>query len=149
MEYDETVIVESSMPINTPFNIMTLDVETNSESTFEVNDTRKDLIEEIKLTTLTLTINMPTDADFSFLESINVFISAEDLEEVEIAFKDSIPEDIGNSINLETIRIDIKEYIKKDNFNLRLSTVTDEILTRDHEIDVHSVFYVDAKILGL
>ena len=83
--FDETAVVPATAGVNFPFNILTPDVETNSESTFEVNDTRKDLIEEIILTTLDLTISSPSDADFSFLESISVYIKADGLDEVKIA----------------------------------------------------------------
>lgn len=148
MEFDETVEVPSYIGINLPFNILTPAIRTNSESTFEINDTRKDLIEEIILTSLDLTLTSPSDADFSFLKSVSIFISADGLSETEIAFKDDIPSDIGAVLTLETLDVDIQEYIKKDQFSLRLNTVTDEILTSDHQIDVHAVFFVDAKILG-
>ena len=39
--------------------------------------------------------------------------------------------------------------IKKDDFKLRLKTVTDKAITNDHELDIHSEFFVDAEILGL
>jgi hypothetical protein len=148
MEFDETVVIPSSTGINLPFNILTPDIETNSESTFAVNDTRKDLIEEVILTSLDLTLTSPADADFSFLKSISIFISADGLSETRIAWKDDIPSVVGSVLNLETEGVDIKEYIMKDQFALRLNTVTDEVLTSDHQIDVHAEFYVDAKILG-
>ena len=132
-----------------PFDVFTPEMETNSESTFAVNDTRKDLIEEIKLTDLELVMISPEEADFSFLNSIEVYISADGLEEVLIANLDEVPEDAGNKISLNTSDIDLKEYIKKDEFSLRLNTVTDELMSTDHELEVNSTFFVDAKILGL
>lgn len=148
MEYNKTVTIPSSTGINLPFNIMTPDVESNSESTFAVNDTRKDLIEKIKLTTLTLTITSPSDADFSFLKSINVYISADGLPEIKVAWKETVPVDAGAVLNLDVSGADLKEYIKKDKFLLRLNTETDELLTSDYQVDVHSIFFVDAEILG-
>ena len=148
IEYNESVVIESLIGINLPFNILTPDIETNSESTFEVNDTRKDLIEEIILTTLELTITSPSNADFSFLKSINVYISADGLSEVKIAWKNNIPSN-ATVLKLDLTEVDLKEYIKADKFSLRLNTETDELLTSDHHIDIHSVFFVDAKILGI
>ena len=72
MDYDTQVTIPSSAGINLPFDVLTPDTETNSESTFESNDTRKDLIEEIKLTKLQLVITSPSETDFSFLESISI-----------------------------------------------------------------------------
>lgn len=148
MEYNETVTIPSSTGINLPFNLFTPDVKSNSESTFAVNDTRKDLIEEIKLTQLDLTLTSPSNGDFKFLKSIEIFISADGLSEVKVAWKENISSSIGKYLELETTETDLQEFIKKDNFTLRVSTVTDEVLTSDQHIDVHSVFFVDAKILG-
>jgi len=147
IEFNETVVIPSSTGINLPFNILTPDIETNSESTFELNDTRKDLVEEIILTTLDLTITSPSNADFNFLKSINVYISAEGLDEIKIAWKDHVPSDV-KVLDLDVTDADLKEYIKADKFSLRLNTETDELLASDLHIDVHSVFFVDAKILG-
>lgn len=148
IEYKSKVVIPASTGIDLPFNVFTPDMETNSESKFEVNDTRKDLIEEIKLTKLQLVIISPTDADFGFLNSVEVYISAEGLDEIKIAEKD-VDENIGNTLDVNVFDIDLKEYIKKDAFNLRLNTVTDEAIGSDHEIDVNSTFFVDAKILGI
>lgn len=148
MDYNTQVTIPSTTGINLPVDILTPDTETNSESTFESNDTRKDLIEEIKLTALQLNITTPTESDFSFLESIDVFISAEGLDEIKIASKTMVPETVS-TLDLDVTDIDLKEYIKKDTYSLRLNTVTDEAMNQDHEIDVKSTFFVDAKILGL
>jgi len=149
MDFNNEIVIPSSTGISLPINLLTPELETNSESTFEVNDTRKDLIEEIRLTSLILTLNAQDNADFSFLESISVYMNAQDLPEVEIAWEDDVPDNAGNQISLNVSNEDFKEYIKKDEFSLRVNTITDEILTSDHQIDIASSFFIDAKILGL
>lgn len=149
LTYKSSVTIPSTTGIDLPFDVLTPDMETNSESEFEVNDTRKDLIEEIKLTELTLKIVSPENADFSFLESLEVYISAEGLDEIKIASKEMVDPDAGNILDVDVLDVDLKEYIKKDKFNLRLNTVTDEAITADHQIEVNSTFFVDAKILGI
>ena len=148
MEFEESVVIESSTAISLPFNLLTPEIETNSESTFAVNDTRKDLIEQIILTDLELTLTSPSNEDFSFLESIEIFIAADELSDIRIAWEDDFSSSNSNKIALQTSGDDIKEYIKKDKFSLKLKTITDEMLSSDHHIDVRSVFFVDAKILG-
>jgi len=149
MDFDNQIIIPSTVGINLPINILTPEMETDSESTFELNDTRKDLIEEIRLTSLTLSLQSPNGADFSFLESISIYMNAQDLPEVEIAWSENIPESIGNQISLNVSGNDFKEYIKKDQFSLRVNTITDEIITADHTINISSSYFIDAKILGL
>ncbi len=148
LKYNSKVVVPGATGINLPFNMITPDMETNSESQFEINDTRKDLIEEIKLTELKMVISSPTNADFSFLNSVEVYISAEGLDEIKIAEKE-VEENVGSTLDVNVLDIDLKEYIKKDEFNLRLTTVTDEVINEDHKIDLNSTFFVDAKILGI
>ena len=146
MEFNQSFVIPSSTGINLPFNILTPDLETNSASTFAINNTRKDLVQEIKLTKLDLTVTSPANADFSFLKSISVFISADGLSEIKIAWKDNVPSDAGTILSLEVTGVDLKEYIKKDKFAFRLNTVTDELLTSDYHIDATSVFFVNAKV---
>jgi hypothetical protein len=148
MDVDETFEIPSTIGINLPFDILTPNIRTNSESTFEVNETRKDLIEEINLKSLQLNMKSPSDADFSFLKSIEVYISAEGLSEIKMAWKEDIPADIGNILTLDVSNTDLSAYIKKDEIDLRLNTVTRKLLGSDHTVDMHSVFFVDAKILG-
>ena len=149
LDYKSQVTIPASAVIDLPFDMFTPDMETNSDSQFEVNDTRKDLIEEIKLTKLQLEITSPDDSDFSFLESLEVYISADGLDEIMIASKEVVDENVGDVLDVDVLDVDLKEYIKKDNFNLRMNTVTDELISTDHEINVNTTFFVDAKILGL
>lgn len=149
IDYQQRASIPSSTGVDLPFDIITPETETNSDTEFESNETRKDLIEEIKLIKLELVLDTPTDADFSFLKSIEIFISADGLEEISIASVNEVPEDIGNILVLDTSDADLKKYIKKDTYSLRLNTVTDELITRDHELEINSTFFVDAKILGL
>jgi hypothetical protein len=106
------------------------------------------MIEEVKLTSLELTITVPSDGNFDFMKTINVYMSAEGLPETKIAWKENIPNGSGSVLELDTSNEDLKEYIKKDKVVMRLNTITDQLITTEYHIDIHSVFFVDAKILG-
>lgn len=148
LNYEESIVIPASFGIDIPFDIRTPEIESNTASTFSINNTRKDLVEEIILESLTLTLTDPSGGDFSFLNEIRIYISADGLDETEIAWKDNIANDTGAELALETTGVDLKDYILKDNFSLRVNTVTDEVLSTDHHIDLNSKFFVDAKILG-
>lgn len=148
MDYNSQVTIQSSVGIDVPVVLKTPEIESNAESQFEVNDTRKDLVEEILLQESTLTISQPDDGDFSFLNDIELYINAEGLDEQLIASKENIPDDVGSELQLDINEVDLKNYIKKEEFTLNIKTVTDEVITEDHVIDIYSVFWVDAKILG-
>lgn len=148
MRFNHSVVIPSSTGVNLPLNVFTPDVESNSESTFEVNNTRKNLIDRISLEEMNLSLVSPSNADFSFLESIEIFIQAEGLDEERVAWLDEIPANAGNTISLNTTGVDVQAYIKKDEFSLRVNTVTDELITSDHQIDVASRFLVEAKLFN-
>ena len=148
MKYDESIMVPATLGINLPFNIPTPDITSYSRSEFSMNNIQKRLVQEVMLTGLTLDLREPAYADFSFLESIRVFISTDDLPDKEIAWLDPLPDDCGDHLNLDTSGEDLKEYIKAKAFFLKVRTVTDELLTSDHYIDIHCIFFVDARILG-
>jgi hypothetical protein len=149
MDFNQSITIPASTGINLPFNIFTPDIETNSESDFSANKTSKDLVEQIKLKTLKLTVKSPSDGDLGFLKSISVYLSADDLPEIKIAWKDSIPLSAGGTLELDVSDADMQEYIKKDSFKLKLNTVTREMLGSDYQIDLYTVFFVDVKVLGL
>lgn len=141
--------VSSSTIINSPFDINTPDITTNSSSEFNNNDTRANLIESIRLTSLRLEIKSPSDGNFNFLKSVTIYINAEDLEEIEIASITDIPDNDLILLDLETSNSDLKAYIKKESYTLRVETVTDQLISEDHLIKAASRFRVDAKILGV
>ncbi|HKL37590.1 MAG TPA: hypothetical protein VJ876_01760 [Bacteroidales bacterium] len=148
MDYTTSFTIPGTIGMDVPFDLHTPEIQTNSEEKFSGQDTRKDLVEEIVLQEMNLSIQSPSDGDFSFLNGLTIYLSAEGMEEIKVAWKDSIPENPGSTLQLETATADLKDYIFKDQFQLRLQSRTDEIIDQDHEVRVESVFFVDAEILG-
>lgn len=148
MSYESNISIPPTTAINLPIVVFTPDMTTESESEFEINDTRKDLVESITLQELTFTLTSPQDEDFSFLKSIRVFISADGIPEEQIAFKDPVEDSNKNTLSLDLSDANLQQFIIQDIFSLRVQTITGELFTAAHEIDINTVFFVDAKILG-
>ncbi|MDD3077986.1 MAG: hypothetical protein PHH37_02630 [Paludibacter sp.] len=148
MNFTQTVSIEPTFKVNTPFTIPTPAVTSNSSSTFSANNTSKDLVEEINLSELKLTVESPEDEDFSILQSIEVYISADGETDTKIAWLDSIPAS-ANTIMLNVSDADLKEFIFKDEFTLKVKTVTDEVNTEQYDIRIDAKLHVNAKILGI
>lgn len=119
MDYSTSVTIPSSTGINLPVNVNSPDVETNSEGTFAINDTRKDHIKSIFLNSLQLKLTSPSGEDFSFLESVTIYIKTQKLSEQKIAWKENINE-TSNVLHLITSNVDFQEYLKEDEFYLRV-----------------------------
>ena len=84
---------------------------------------------------LTLKIKTPSDGTFNFLKPVKLYINATDLDDDDLS-----------SINLNT---ELKDYLKRDSYTLRVETITDQVIIEDHVIGSDAVFRVDAKVLGL
>ena len=67
-----------------------------------------------------LEITSPANGDFDFLNSIEIFMAAENQDEVKIAWKDNIPAEGLAYLELETSSADLKDFIKEDRFTLKL-----------------------------
>ena len=148
MDYDSSFTVNSGIPANIPFDIVTPVIQTNSESTFEEEKTAKNLIEEISLKELRLVITTPADANLDFLNKIELYIKADGMDEVMIAWADNIPAGTTD-LNMEVESVNLKGFLLADEYQLRIKTTTDEPITKDIDIDIKSVFHVNASILGI
>lgn len=148
IDYNTQSVVSSVVGVNLPFNLITPAITTNANTEFAINETRKDLIEEIQLTRLNLTIDAPENGDLSFLKSINIYINGAGLEEKLVAWNDNI-DTSGKSIVLTTTTDDLQQYIKLDSISLRVNTTVKKILLTDYTIGIHAIFRVDARILGI
>ena len=80
---------------------------------------------------------------------MRIYISAPNLPEVEVANKLNIDNTVGSEIQPTIFEVELQEYIKADEFTLRVTGTTDEVLTSNVNVHVFSNFFVDAKILGL
>jgi hypothetical protein len=149
MNYSDEITIPATLGIDLPIDIWTPDIPTNSSSTFESNNTHKDLIQQIILKKMILTITSPEESTWDFLKEIEIYISAEGLEKKKIAWMDEIPQTGLKSIDLTVSTEDLKEYIKKDEYKLETKTVTRQLVSHDTKVEIKSTFFVDAKILGI
>lgn len=148
LKYDASFTIPKNAIVDMPIDLNSPEVATNTEEEFAIHNTRKDLIESIKLKSLMLEIETPR-YNFSFLKSVELFLKADGLPEIKIAERMLIPDDVGNQLQLDVTDAELSEYLKKDKISMRVKTVTDEQLTEDLRVRIYSVFRVDAKILGL
>jgi hypothetical protein len=143
---DETTIrVESSSPLNLPFELTTMDVTTNSQQEFENNRSSKNLVKEVYLDELKLTITSPSSKTFSFLKNIQIFISTDANNEIELASLDNIAS-TAQSISLNVSPQNLEKYIKASSYKIRTKVTTKETLTQAVDIKAAMKFKVIAGL---
>jgi len=138
-----TTVDANILPFQLPVELPTPDVTTNSENEFAQNDTKVELVKEIILKKLELTITSPSDKTFSFLKSIEIYISADGEDEMKLAWNDDVQSN-AKSIELETTNSALDKYVKKDKYKLRTKVVTKETLTQSVDIKIDFTFQVTA-----
>lgn len=149
LEYTSNITVPASAGLNLPFDLFTPEVTTQAESEFSVQNTNKELVEEITLDEMKLTITSPSNVRLDFLKSIEFFLEADGLSEIRVAYVEEVPDNVGTELSLTTVENNLREYVIKDKFSLRAKVVTDEFITEPVDIAVYSRYGVDAKLLGL
>jgi len=143
---DAEFTLPASSTLGVPISLNSTDVETSYESEFANNNTNTENVESIKITALSLQVTKPAGADFNFLKSIELSISADGLADKVIASKNDIQNENVQQLNLDVTAEDLKPYLTKDKFSLKISAVTDEVLTQDYEMKTSSTFEVKGKV---
>ncbi|MBX2924058.1 MAG: hypothetical protein KF746_17800 [Chitinophagaceae bacterium] len=149
IKYNSETTIEAGIAAFIPFDINTPDIETQSEDQFKGHNTARDLVQSITLKELKISIISPEEQNFDFLKSIEIYISADEQEEVKIAWKNDMPDAGAKAIVLDRSNADLKPYLVSETYRLRLKTTTDKVLNKDVKIKIASIFRVDANILGL
>jgi hypothetical protein len=140
------VVIPSQFGINLPFNVNSPEIETNAEATFESEGTSTKRISSIQMSELKISIVNPSSADFDFLNEIEIFIKAPGLDEKRVAYKQNIPETSLKSFFCDIDEVNLKDYISKENFSLRVRTITDQVVFQDIQVRIDQKYKVRAKI---
>ena len=138
-----TVTIPSGFPANVALDVITPDIPSNSSSVFENNNTNAELVKDVKLKEMKLTVTNPANKSFSFLKSIHIYISTNDSDEIELAFLDDI-NSTSSTLNLTCTTAKLDKYVKASSFKLRTKAVTKESITQDVSIKADIKFQVTA-----
>ncbi|MFT3703245.1 MAG: hypothetical protein QM802_12785 [Agriterribacter sp.] len=149
LNYNTQTTIQAGVATALPFDVFTPDVTTESQSEFQGHNTASNLIESIKLKKMNLTITSPNGRKFDFLKDIEIYLSADGEEEILVAHKYDIPDTVGNELQLDAGTDDLKNYLTKDKYKLRLKVTTDKVINEDINVNIGTTFTVDANILGL
>lgn len=135
--------VPAGFPVNTPIELLTPSISSNSSTVFENNDTRAELVKEVKLKEFKLTITNPSGKTFSFLKSVHMYISTNDTDEIELAYLDNI-NSTSNTLNLTCTTQKLDKYVKSPTFRLRARAETKETVSEKIDITADMKFNITA-----
>jgi hypothetical protein len=136
--------ISSGFPVELPNEVATPDVATNSSTDFKNNNTRADLVKDVKLEELKLSITSPEDKTFGFLKSVHLYISTTKDDEIELAYLNEISS-TAKTINLICTDKKLDHYIKASSYKIRTQVTTKETLTKEVAVQTNMKFKVTAN----
>lgn len=141
----ETIKIPASGLINTPI-IAPVPVTVNSQQSFENNRTKAELVRDVRLVKLTLTIVDPAAENFNFLKSIKIYIGTDHDDKVLLAALDNIPSGVS-TLELVSGNAKLDSYLKAPNYTLYTEVALRSNVARELTVEANTRFKVTADPL--
>ena len=145
MSYNSSFVIPKTAILETAADYAPSAITTNSADLFSKNGTSAKNITSISLSEIKFTVTDPQNENFDFMESIEIYIKADGLDERLISTDMSIPETQLTSITGALPDVNLVEYLSKDHYTLRFKIITDQGIPSDFTLNASQTFVVDAK----
>ena len=142
-------IPSSNSVINLPIEVITPETTSNVQTKVDSEGSSSKLIESVILTELNLTINNPTNGNFNFLNSIEIYLSSPNQPEILAAWQYDIAEDNATVLKLNTGNTNLKEYLKESGLTLRTKVVMDKVVSYDLAITADQHYFVKVSLKNI
>ncbi|GAA4347961.1 hypothetical protein GCM10023185_03420 [Hymenobacter saemangeumensis] len=142
----QNVRIPSNFPLGGLGFLAPVSVTTRSEETFRNNNTRADLVKDVSLNKLTLTIADPAGQNFDFLQKIELFISTDANDQIRLAYADQVPRGV-TSFELTSTNARLDKYLKSPTYTLTTKAQLGQPIARDVTVRAESRFKVTADPL--
>lgn len=139
--------IPTSIPLNLPYNIPIPAISSSNTQEYKNNNTTPDLIKEVSLKQLLLTITSPTNQNFSFLKSITIYIEkADGSNKKKLAYNDNV-NSTSTTLELTSTGENLVPYLQDSTYKLETQYTVKAIPTQDIAIKIDLKFYITAGIL--
>ena len=141
----DTIKIPASGLVNTPF-IAPVPVPVNAQKTYDNNQTKAELVRDVRLVKLKLTIVDPAAENFNFLNNIKIYIGADGVDRVLLASLDNVPVDVA-TIELVSANAQLDRYLKAPSYTLYTEVGLRSNVARELTVQADSRFKVTADPL--
>ncbi|MDU0369836.1 hypothetical protein ACFPAF_05470 [Hymenobacter endophyticus] len=146
IEDSQSVKIASNFPIGQVLPLTPITVPTRSDEKFKNENTSANLVKDVKLDRLTLTITDPNAENFDFLQSISIYISTDSNDRILLASQDNISTGV-NTLQLTPTKEKLDKYVKASSYTLSTEARIRKPISRDITIRTDSRFKVTADPL--
>lgn len=117
-------------------------IPTSATKSFTLNGTSSSLVDKITMKEMKLTLDS-TATDMNFLKDIELWVKADGLDSVKIAYYNNIPDNV-KTLSLTMTDVNLKSYLSKDKFTLTPKVKLDAIPSKSTKIEISQTYHVDA-----
>jgi hypothetical protein len=146
MDYSTSLTIPASpgVAVKEEVELSTPDIPTHSSLRFAAEGTKKDLIEEIKLTRLR--ISNTGGGKLSYIKSLSIYLRTAGVSDILVATRENIPDTVS-VVDADLKDVNIKEYLFRDNIQFRIKTTieTDTTITGDQKLSIDQTMRVKGK----
>jgi len=128
-----------------PFPV--LPVATNSQQYLSEYNTSSSKILDVDLNSLAMQILSPASQNFNFLDTIQVYISANSQPEMLVAYMYNIPKGLTTLNLITNTGVNLKNYFVQDTIYFRLNAHINAIPASGTQLNIASVFHLLANPL--
>lgn len=146
IEDSQSVKIASNFPIGQVVPLTPIAVPTRSDEKFKNENTSANLVKDVKLDRLTLTITDPNAENFDFLQSISLYISTDSNDRILLASLDNVPTGV-TTLQLTPTTQKLDKYVKASSYTLSTEARIRRPISRDITIRTDSRFKVTADPL--
>lgn len=142
-----TIPITPAIALGIPITLNTPEIKTNIDSVLNSYSLETDFVEKITLKEMKLTVSSPAGEDLSFLDDVTIYLTASGTDDVKVASATNISTTTPLLLTVENVNL--KSYLLKDKFALKIVVSGDEVTTVEHKVNIDMIFAFDAKVLGL
>ena len=146
IEDSQSIRIPATPLFGTVASLTPLTVTNKSEESFKNNNTRADMVKDVTLNRLALTVTDPTGQNFDFLQKIEIYIGTNANDQIRLAYLDQVPRGVS-SIELTPTNEKLDAYLKAPSYMLSTKVTTSRALAQDVTIRADSRFKVTADPL--
>lgn len=122
------------------------DLETGIQDALSSRGSNTELVNQIFLTAMTIELVQPGSGDLDFLNNISMHIGAPGSPNMKTAWKEPVPLNTGNTVQLDVWDVDLKRHLTKEIIRFRTDLTTDAGIDGDHELKINAQFRVNARV---
>ena len=146
IEDSQTIRIPATPLFGSLVSLTPLTVTTKSEDTFKNNNTRADLVKDVSLNKLSMTITDPSGQNFDFLQKIEISIGTNANDQIRLAYLDQVPRGVS-TLELTSTNAKLDAYLKAPSYMLTTKVQSGQAIARDVTVRIDSRFKVTANPL--